>query len=332
MAGVVGLVFITLAIFVKSFLQSGELAGGMVGDSIGPGSSAGLVEYSGMPLYNLIFGAIHTLPILNRIVTIGLILALCYMLVRIGVRYMLLDFRSLMPGVFFVFFTVALPFSQQVSPALVGSIFYLFCFAILFDVHDKRPDTFSIFIASLVLVLGSMFYLKLIWFVPVIWISLWTLRTVTWRELFYPVIAYLLLGLLLFTWYWGVQNDSQEFMALIRGNLSFEGGYVPHHYSVYIYYGYLLLLVLVASIYMLNRFQSRKTVIQNIYQALFFMFLASILFYHFVTRLDTTALPYLTFPVTFILAYYFHRKRNSWGHELALWILVGLLVYAQLML
>jgi len=67
-------------------------------------------------------------------------------------------------------------------------------------------------------------------------------------------------------------------------------------------------------------------------EALFFMFLASILFYHFVTRLDTTALPYLTFPVTFILAYYFHRKRNSWGHELALWILVGLLVYAQLML
>ena len=263
-----GLVVVTLAIFLKSFIHPGD-----------PGGHSGLMEISDMPFYNLIFGEIHFRPVLNRIVTLVLLFIISYMLIRISVRYVLLEFRSLMPAFFFILFSMALPSTQQVNPALVGSIFYLFCFAILFDVHDKRPDTFSVFSASIVLVLGSMFYLKLIWFVPLIWISLSTMRSVTWRELFYPVVAYLLLGLFLFTWYWAVLNDSARFVTLIGENLAFNGSFESNHFSVYIFYGYFLLMVLVASVYMVNRFQARKTVIQNIYQVMFYMFVAGLLFF-----------------------------------------------------
>ena len=185
-AGMAGLMVLSLAIFLKSFIELKTTGG-----------DTGLVAYSDMPFYNLIFGAIHTKPIFNLISTLLFLWILCYMLIRINVRYVLLEFRSFMPATFFLLFSFALPEAQQVSPALVGSIFYLFCFAILFDAPDKRPDTFSIFIAGIMLAVGSMFYLKLIWFIPLIWISLGTLRTVTWRELLYPVIAYLLLGLFL---------------------------------------------------------------------------------------------------------------------------------------
>lgn len=318
--GMAGLVVVTLAIFLKSFIQPGD-----------PGGHSGLLEISDMPFYNLIFGEIHFRPVLNRIITLVLLFIISYMLIRISVRYVLLEFRSLMPAFFFILFSMALPSTQQVNPALVGSIFYLFCFAILFDVHDKRPDTFSVFSASIVLVIGSMFYLKLIWFVPLIWISLSTMRSVTWRELFYPVVAYLLLGLFLFTWYWAVLNDSARFVTLIGENLAFDGSFESNHFSVYIFYGYFLLMVLVASVYMVNRFQARKTVIQNIYQVMFYMFVAGLLFFFFIVRFDTTTLLFISFPVSFILSNYFHRKKNHWTHELALWIMVGLLVYVQLM-
>jgi len=318
--GMAGLVVVTLAIFLKSFIQPGD-----------PGGHSSLLEFSDMPFYNLIFGEIHFRPVLNRIGTLVLLFIISYMLIRIGVRYVLLEFRSLMPAFFFILFSMALPSTQQVNPALVGSIFYLFCFAILFDVHDKRPDTFTVFSASIVLVLGSMFYLKLIWFVPLIWISLSTMRSVTWRELFYPVVAYLLLGLFLFTWYWAVLNDSARFVTLIGENLAFNGSFESNHFSVYIFYGYILLMVLVASVYMVNRFQARKTVIQNIFQVMFYMFVAGLLFFLFIVRFDTTTLLFISFPVSFILSNYFHRKKNHWIHELALWVMVGLLVYVQLM-
>ncbi len=318
--GIAIIVTLAIAIFLKSFIQ--EFASGGADE---------LAAYKAMPFYNLIFGAIHTTPVINRIVTIFLLWIVCYMLIRISFRYVLLEFRSLMPAIFFLIFSVALPSAQQVSPALVGSIFYLLCFAILFDVADKRPDTFSVFAASMVLVLGSMFYLKLIWFVPLIWISLVTMRSATIRELLYPVVAYLLLGLFLITWYWVVQDNGKEFIRLIGENLRFEGSFKPYHYSAYISYGFYMLLVLIASIYMVNRFQARKTVIQNIYQVMFYMFVGGLLFFLFIARFDATNLVYISFPVAFILSNYFHRRKNPWFHELILWIVVGLLVYVQVM-
>jgi hypothetical protein len=323
LAGVAAIIIIALAIFLKSFIQ-GFAAGGADGVE-------GLQVYSAMPFYNLVFGAIHSTPIINCIVTLFLLWITCYMLIRFSVRYVLLEFRSLMPAIFFLIFSAALPSTQQVSPALVGSIFYLFCFAILFDVHDKQPDTFSVFTASMVLVLGSMFYLKLIWFVPLIWISLATMRTVTLRELFYPVIAYILLGLFLFSWHWVVLDNGQGFGKLIAENIRFEGAFKPYHYSAYIYYGFFMLLVFIASVYMVNRFQARKTVVQNIYQVMFYMFVAGLLFFLFIARFDATSLVFISFPIAFILSNYFHRRKNRWTHELILWIMIGLLVYVQIM-
>jgi hypothetical protein len=312
-AGIAAIFFLSIILYLRSFLVGGALNG-----------------HEAMPFYNLIFGAIHTLPVVNRIITLAFMLVLGYMLIRTGVRYVLLENRSLMPGLFFILFSFALPESQQVTPALAGSIFYLFCFFILFDVHDKEPDTFFVFTAGLVLAMGSMFYLKLVWFIPLIWISLGTLRPVTWRELVYPVIAMALMFLFLFTWCWVVLDDIPAFSGLIRNNLSFNGSFDPLNYSVYIYYGFCLLLVLIASVYMINHFQSRKTLVQNIYLVMFYMFVAGILFFVFIARFDPGSLVYIAFPVAFILSDYFHRKRNPWIHELIMWVLMGLVVFMQL--
>jgi len=316
--GTAGIVLLLLAIFVPSFI-----------DAFGASGPEELLPFSGMPFYNLVFGAINKVPVLNHFVAMLIMMLMAYILIRIGVRDQLLQQRSLMPAVFFILFTAALPEARQVSPALIGSLFYLLCFVILFEVQEKKPDTLSIFTASLILVLGSMFSLKLIWFIPLIWVSLWTMRSVTWRELFYPVVAYMLLALLLFTWFWGIKAYGAGFVELLQENMAISGTFEPMHFSVHILYGFILLLVLIASIYMANRFQTMKTVAQKIYQVMFYMFLAGILYYHFIARLDPASLVYIAIPVTFVLSNYFHRKKSPWIHELVLWILLGLAVYVQ---
>ena len=317
-AGVIGIFILTLALFLLSIIRAEEVSG-----------------FTAMPFYNLIFGSVHNHPILSHLITMVFMLILGYLLVRIGANFVLLEIRSFMPAVFFIIFSAALPETRQVSPALIGSVFYLICFAILFDVNDKPADTYSVFTAGIVLALGSMFYLKLIWFLPLIWLSLATLRTVTWRELFYPVIAYLLMALFLFTWYWAVMDNGTQFIEVIGRNLAFDHSYEKafqiHHFSEFIYFAFFLLLVVVASIYMINRFQSRKTVVQNIYQVLFYMFIAGLLFFSVITRFNPSSLVFVTIPASFVLSYYFHRKRNPWTHELIFWILIGLLVFVQVM-
>jgi len=157
------------------------------------------------------------------------------------------------------------------------------------------------------------------------------MRQVTWRELSYPVIAYALMVLFLFTWYWGVRENGAGFVELVQKNIALTGSFEPYHFSVYIYYGFILLLVLISSIFMVDRFQTMKTMAQKIYQVMFYMFLAGILYFQFIRRFDPTGLVYIALPVAFVLSNYFHRKKSPWIHELVLWILLGLVVYVQLM-
>jgi len=318
-AGIAGLFFLTLAIFLKAFIQGGA-----------EGTGSEIIAYSGMPFYRLIFGAIHNTPVLNRIVTLLVLVLISYMLIRIAVRYMLLQFRSLMPAMFFILFSMVLPGTQQVSPALIGSIFFFLSFAILFDTHDKAPDTYIIFNASVVLVIGSMFYLKLIWFIPLVWAGLLSMRTVSWRELFYPVFATLLLGLFLITWYWGIKDDMNGLGTLLRDNLAFEGSFRSYHLSTYFYYGFFVVLIGFASVYMANRFQTRKTMTQNIYQVLFFMFVSGLIFFLLIAKFDPGTLVFMAMPVSYILTNLFHQNKNHWSHEAAMWILLGLLLFVQL--
>jgi hypothetical protein len=319
--GTAGVILLLVAIFIPSFI-----------DAFQTGGTTDLMPHTAMPLYNLVFGAIHKVPVLNYFIAMLIMMLISYTLIRIGVRDQLLQERSLMPAIFFILVSAALPQAREVSPALIGSLFYLLCLAILFEAQESPPDTLILFSASLILVLGSMFCLKLIWFIPLIWVSLWTLRQVTWRELLYPVTAYALLMLFLFTWFWGVKGNGAGFAALLSDNLKFTGALESYHFSVYLYYGYMLLLVVIASAYMVTRFQTMKTMAQKIYQVMFYMFLAGILFFIFIARFDPSCLVYIAIPVTFVLSNFFHRRKSHWIHEGVLWILAGLAVYVQWML
>lgn len=314
-----GLGVLILALFLKSFIQGAD-----------PEGSRAIIAHTGMPFYNMIFGAIHKVPFLNRVVAIALFILIGYILIRIAVRYMLLHYRSLMPASFLVLFAAVLPGTQQVSPALVGSVFFLLCFAVLFDVHDKPADTFLVFTASLFLVLGSMFYLKLIWFFPLLLASLWTIRTVTWREMLYPFLAFMLMALFLVTWYWGIMDNLEGLTTIIRDNLAFTGSFKVYHFSSYIYYGFFVGLIGVASVHMAKRFQTSKTMTQNIYQSFFYMFLAGIVFFLVIAKFDPSTLVFIAMPLSYIFTNFFHRKNQHWSHELALWILLGLLIFVQL--
>lgn len=318
--GIAWMIFLLLGLYLPSFIRD-----------FGAEGSAEWEAHTAMPFYQMIFGQLHHFPVLNHIISMALVILIAYFMIRIGFRDQLLKQRSLMPALFFILFSSVIPSARELSPTLLASLFYLLCFSILFKSHDKSPDTLSIFQASLVLALGSMFCLKIIWFLPLLWASLWTIRQVTWRELLYPILAFVTMGLLLFTWYWGIKDDGGAFKTLIAENIAFTGSFQPFHYSVYLLYGFMLVLVGVASIHMMTNFQTRKTTVQNIYQVLFYMFLAGTAYFILIARFDPASLTFVAIPVSFVLSDYFHRKKSPWSHELAMWILLGMLLFAQLM-
>jgi hypothetical protein len=319
--GIAWMIFLLAGLYLPSFIRD-----------LGTGGSAGWEAHTAMPFYQMIFGQLHHFPVLNHIISMALVILIGYLMIRIAYRDQLLKQRSLMPAMFFMLFSFVIPAARELSPTLLASLFYLLCFSILFKSQDKKPDTLAVFQASLVLALGSMFCLKIIWFLPLLWVCLWTIRQVTWRELLHTILAFVIMGLLLFTWFWGIKDDGGAFKTLIAENMALTGSFQPLHYSAYLLYGFMLILVGIASIHMVRYFPTRKTTVQNIYQVLFYMFLAGTAYFILIAHFDPASLTFIAIPVSFVLSDYFHRKKSPWIHEMAMWILLGLVLYVQLML
>ncbi len=279
-----------------------------------------------MPMYHFVFDNLIEHPRLATVIAMLIFSASAILLVRLNAKYFLIDDRSFMPATIFILMAGSFTELHQLNPVLIGTLFLLITIMILFNGQEDKPDSYRIFNASLVLGAGSLFYLNLIWFIPLIWLTILVLRPLRWRELVYPIVVYMIISLFLITYYWVALDDLNLLVDILRNNLA-----SPDDYSIYdsnwiILIAYLLFLVIVASIYLLRKFQAKKNVIRKLYQVFFIVFLYSILFDLIVTKMMLEVFYILAIPASYLLSNFFHQRRNHWSHEVLLWIWIGIIV------
>lgn len=312
-AGVIFISVLMILLWLKSFLH--------------PISSD---EMASMPIYDLIFGFLGSRQLASVFVSLTYYIALLIILIRLNVIHYLLDDRSFMPATFFLLISASFPSVQHINPILVSSLFLILALLILLRGEEYRADPMALFNSTLLIAAGSLFYLKLIWFIPFLWITAIIIRPLKWRGVVNPILVLLMFGIFNTTYYWVLKNDFSLFFDILRENLNMSGNFTGFRQSEWILLGYLLVLILASSFYLLNRFQSKKIIIRKIYQVLFFLFIYSFLFYLFVSGYNTQVLSILSIPLAYLLTNYFHRKKTHWIHEILLWIWLLLIAYVQI--
>jgi hypothetical protein len=235
-----------------------------------------------------------------------------------------------MPAIFFLLITASIPSAQQINPILVSSLFLILTILILIRGDEYRADPMALFNSTLLIAVGSLFYLKLIWFIPFLWIIVIIIRPLKWRGIVNSILVLIMMGLFSITYFWVFKNDLSLLTDILIENLSMSGSFKNFSQTEWILLGYLSVLILVSSFYMLTRFQAKKILIRKIYQVLFFLFIYSLLFYIFISRFQPQVLSLIAIPVAYLLANYFHRKKTYWIHEILLWIWLGLIAYVQI--
>ncbi|MBN1131777.1 MAG: hypothetical protein JXR52_07660 [Bacteroidales bacterium] len=288
------------------------------------------VEWHGMPLYNFLFGPLAGFPRLSSLLAILIHLIVCLALVRLNLRYSLIEERTFMPALFYLLIVNAFPLLHQVNPLLIGSLFYLLSFRILIDSHAEPADNYRIFHAFLVFFAGTLFYARLVWFFPVMLIILLTLRPVTLRELSYPFVAAVFTALLLLTYYWVIEDNLRELSLILQKNLNFKASLHPLHFSKYLFIGYIFFLTIISSAFIARGFHIKKIITRNIYRVLLVMFLFSLVFYFPLSGQNQGAIYFMTIPLTYLLSNYFNQKSGAFIKELFIWILIGLGVFVQI--
>mgnify|MGYP005862595839 CR=1 FL=1 len=284
----------------------------------------------GMPLYNLLFGGLESRRILSSIVSMlfyGLLLILVY---RLNVIHFLLEERTIMPSVFFLMVAATFPPALQINPILVSSLFFVLAIITLIRGEEHRAEPLSLFNASLFLAVGSLFYFKILYFIPFLWITASVIRPIQWRGIVNPILVVIMVGLFHFTYYWVFKNNGSMMVDILRENNIIGGGFENFNISIWILLGFIFFQVIISSIYIIRRFQVRKIIVRKLYQIFFFLFIYNLIFFVAFSNFRTEIMPFFALPLSFLFSVIFIRKKNRWSYEVLLWIWFGLIAYVTI--
>jgi hypothetical protein len=197
--------------------------------------------------------------------------------------------------------------------------------------EEHRAEPLSLFNASLIVAAGSLFYLKILWFIPFLWITATIIRPLKWRGIINPILALAMLLLFAVTYYWVFRDDLSLLRELMEKNLTLSAEPFPRFDTpTIVLSGYLLVLTLIASIHMLSRFQVRKIIIRKLYLVLFILFIYGCLFFLMISGFRTEVMVIVAVPLAYLFSNFFIRRKNHWIHELLIWIWLGLIAWVHL--
>jgi len=279
-----------------------------------------------MPFYRAVADILAENVLLTRILAFLFLLFQSFLMVRLNVKFILIRQRTFLPALIFILLCSFYFPHLQFSEYLFGSLGMLLILDLILGSYKQEPDSWKFFEAGLVLGVTTLFYARMIYFIPFIWIAQIILRPFSWREWILPLAGIFVPAFILVSVRYLLGMDPWQAWNIFYDNLnSFQFSF-NFTLSYIIIAVYIFLLVLLASGYMLRVFQFRKIYIRNYFLTFFWLFLISALLFTFLTRFDPGIIYVAAIPVAFLISNYFINAKRSRGNRL----LFGLLFLAFL--
>lgn len=282
-----------------------------------------------MPLYDLLTGYIPEQTLTAKIVAMLLVILAGFYLIRLNNKYLFLQERTLMPAFFFIFIVSSFPELQRLHPSLIAFGFLLAATDRLFDSYKTERLSYSIFEASFLIGIGSLFYFNLVWFNILVWLALLILRPVIWREWVLSLLG--LAG----PWVFFLATD-----FFLHDSLEWSTGlvssYITGQDTSYflsladkIWLGFLLLLIVFASRRIIHSMSGMKVLSRKIFRLFFWIFAISIASYFIIEIMNVEVVVLATFPVAFLFSHYILSKRKGFWANAILWsVIAGMIIIA----
>ncbi len=279
--------------------------------SVGLSSSSGYLSIGGA-LSSFAFGN----PLLSRIFACLFLSFQAFLVVRLNVMYMLIQQKTYLPALFFISITSFYLPLMNFSGYIFSSFFFILILTLLFSVYKKEANSYRFFEAGLILGIASLFYPRLIYFLPFIWIISIVLRPFYWREWLFPALGMILPYLFIITYLYLTNGIIHNVFRSLWAELTSISFRFNLQWNYLVVGGFIFLLIIVASIYMLRVFQFRKIYIRNYYLSFFWLFLISLIIFFFLSHMDPGILYVFALPVSYILSNYFKNSRPMLGNRI----------------
>jgi len=282
-----------------------------------------------MPLYRPVAWLMAQNPYLNSIVPLILLVLLAFLLIRLNIQYSVIHIRTFLPASLLVFITSGMISLHSMHPVYMAVFFLLFAIDRLFDSYEKDKIHSNAFDAGLLISIGSLFYMNLLFFFPVTWISIFIIhKQLKWRDFVLPVLGFMLPWLFTFTGYFFV-NRVSDLLVILQNNIISENNLLRGNIPLQVYWGFLVFITLISSFFLLLRYGEKRISSRKFFQVFFFVFLIPIILIIVVPAVSSEIFLILAIPLSFLISnYLIFMKRKFWG-EIVVYLLLAGVIYLQ---
>ncbi len=284
------------------------------------------------PFYSLIVKIIEYKTSFSVFLTLLIVVLQAFLLVFFNKTYILINYRTYLPAFFYIIIASSFVQLQRINPVILGAIFIFISINNLFSIYRSDYTLNKLYLAGFFIAIASLFWTPFIFFVILIWISLLVLRPFIGREWLVGLLGFLTPYLFVFVYYFVFTSGDQIEMliASLQQSLKININLNFLHFSYYILYGFLFLLLILASYTIIANFQKKKIRNRKYFEINWWIFFISFGLLVFFESVGYEIIYVLCIPLSFLLTDYFYTIRKSWFLNLLLVVFYLSIIYIQI--
>jgi hypothetical protein len=268
-------------------------------------------------------------PLASSLVALVFMILLVFLILKLNVQYSFIRGRSLLPSCLFIIITSGLHELHAMHPVYPAALFLILAIDRIFNSYDKEIIHSNAFESGILLAIGSLFYLNLIFFFPLLWIGFIILKPkVNWREYILTTLGFILPWLAALMYYL-ISDRTDELLQTLVANFTSHQIFLRGDLPIQIYIGFLIFLTLLGSIFLLAQYDEKKISSRKYFKTFFWIFLISCILIFANPAVSQEIIVLLAIPLTYLISnYLIFTKRQVWG-EVFLYLLIAGVIYLQ---
>lgn len=307
--------FIAVALWIRSFVHA-----------------VAFPFYTGedmMILYKPIRYLIGDNLLLSNISALIFIILLAFLVLKLNVQYSFIKAKTSLPPALFILIASGMPDLHGMHPVYPATLFLVLAIDRIFNSIENEIIHSNAFESGIFLAIGSLFYLNLVFFFPILWFGFIIIKPkVNWREYFLTVIGFAMPWLTTITYYFivGIEN---ELWYTLQMNFTPHQTFIRNNLPLQLFIGYLVLLTLLGSFFFLSQYDGKRISSRKFFKVFFWIFLISIILIIAHHAVSQEIIIILALPLTYLISNFFiFMKRQFWG-EFFLYLLAAAVIFLQ---
>jgi len=249
----------------------------------------------------------------SKIVAFLMFLLIGILIVRLNTRYFFIPVRTQLPAVIFMCIVSSVVVLQRFNPVIVSSLILILVIDRIFGSYKYEGLAYHFFDSALLVSLSSLIYVNSFFFISFVWAGLLLLRSFNWREWLFSIIGFILPYLFLCGYFYATDRSIDELLlSTIRKN--FEVGYNLGNKVADIKFIAIVLtfLIFLTSLYMIHKFDTKKTYARKYLLFFLWMFIISTLLFIIFPSFGIEYIYIAAIPLTYLFSHYFVFTKVNW--------------------